>query len=308
MPLGIPRWILALVCFIAYTLACMLASLLYRIRYFRCYRCPDPDFLKYSDAFGFWQLTGNWHKSQEAVFFRQADISDPSLELGICRGDISSLHFEGRHFTLGSEYLWFTGAQAAKRYPLWDRVYSDEINHLALKDRSLQTICMVHIVDHLENIDAAMAEVARVLKTGGHVYFSGFSEHHYRVNLLYRILKNISPQAAASFADYLSRRRVHFNFLSEDAWRMLLDRYGLELHAFKYFETGGYAFLRYFLHFVLFHNRCFDSGFFRKPPLDRFFKRLFFFYYVSIGYPAYLNVKKGSPRWGTDFWAAARKR
>ncbi|MBW1740197.1 MAG: hypothetical protein JRJ42_03565, partial [Deltaproteobacteria bacterium] len=87
------RKLIALGLFILYNVVCMIASIFYRLYYIGQYREVDKNFLEYSNVFGFWQLTGNWHKANESIFFRKVELKPPSLEIGICRGDISALHF-----------------------------------------------------------------------------------------------------------------------------------------------------------------------------------------------------------------------
>jgi len=298
----------ALTLFFLYNCICIVSACLYRLIYYGKYSEIDSDYLRYFGAFGFWQLTGAWIKAQEGVFFRRAQPISPSLEIGICRGDISFLHFVGKQFDVGSEYLFFVGAKAAKKYHLWRDVYSDDLNELALKNEVLNSIFLVHIADHIENIDKAVEELARVLKNGGLIYFSGFSDAHYKVSMLWYCIHMFAPKLAKRYSHYLSVRRNHYNMFSEEQWRNILERYGCDLVQYQYFETGVFAYIAYFLHYVCFHNRCFDFQFFKTGFMGRVFETLFRFYYISIGYPDYLRAKRGGLKWGNNFFAIARKK
>jgi len=197
-------------------------------------------------------------------------------------------------------------AKAAKEYNLWRNVYSDELSQMAIKDETLSTICLVHVVDHLENLEATVQELARILKRGGKLYFSGFSDKHYKASLLHLILRVMVPRATTKYANFLSGKRHHYNMFSKGQWMEIFSRYGMHLEEYHYSQTGGFAFIAYFLHFVCFHNHCFDFQFYKRCFLGLIFERLFYFYYISW-YPAFLKTKKGGLKWGDDFFAVARK-
>ena len=208
---------------------------------------------------------------------------------------------------MGSEYLYFHGAKASKEYDLWKMVYSDDIFNLALKNNSLNTICLVHVVDHFDKVEEAFQEVARVLKKGGKVYFSCISEYHFESNPLISLFKCFNRENANLYIEYLALKRTNFNYLSENEWKKILEDCGFVIEEFHFFLDGVFAYFRYFLHFTFFINRCFDFDFLKKEPFERFSKKLFYFFYISIGYPAYLRVKRGEPKWGTDIFVSAKK-
>jgi ubiquinone/menaquinone biosynthesis C-methylase UbiE len=264
--------------------------------------------LKFSEVFGIWEVSPAWMKSQEMIFYRQVQLVSPSLEIGFCRGDISSLIFEGKKFDFGSEYLYFVAARAAKVYDLWRNVCSFDMHNIALKDESVSTICMVHVVIHVENIDQAMGEISRVLKKGGCVYFTGYSDKHYNTSLIWQCLNVFNKKLAERYTDFLSTKRRHPNRFSKDDLITLISSYHLQLREFHYFETGVFAYITYFLDFVCSHNHCFQNAFCRNKGVQEVLRKLFRFYYISIAYPAYIKTKsKKKMKWGSNFYAVMKK-
>ena len=293
--------------FLLFNGVCLVASLYYRLTNPGAAAKAGPDFRKYFGTFGYWFLTGAWHKAMEGVHFSKAELTGPSLEIGFCRGNISALHFQGKHFDLGSEYLFFEARDAWEKYRLWDQVYSDDLGNMALKTGSIGTICTVHVIDHVANLDRAMAEMSRVLKKGGRLNFSGFSDKHFHYSLIWRLINLFSPARAETFANLLANRRGSYNLLDAKDWRALLGRHGLELEYHTYTESGLYAHICYFLHFVCFSNFCFDFDFIKSGPLRPYLEKLFRFYYVSIGAPEYLRTQLSTPTSGDNFFAVAIK-
>ena len=75
-------------------------------------------------------------------------------------------HFEGQQFDFGSEYVYQIGEKAKQKLKLWNHIYCEELTSLASGNNSFETICLVHIVDHLEYLDDAFSEIQRVMKKG----------------------------------------------------------------------------------------------------------------------------------------------
>jgi SAM-dependent methyltransferase len=295
--------------FIIFVCGCLLGSIYSRLRYPFAYQNIDPDFMAYKETFGFWMLTGNWHKALEGYFFRKVELNSPSLEIGFYRGNVSSLHFEGKKFDFGSEYVYQVGEEAKSNYNLWNHLYCDELSALASKDNTFETICLVHIVDHLENLEPVFAELARVTKSGGYLHFSGYCEQAMRPNLWWRILKFFSKNKAQQYSDLLSNQRKLWNYLSREEWNAVLAKHGFEIKEFHYMGDGGlYPYIYYFLHYYPFYRGCFENTFFQKGWFRKIFQPLFHIFYISIGYPVYLRIKSGRQCWSTDFFASARKR
>jgi len=293
--------------FVLYNLACLTVSLAYRIIYFGKYRNIDPNFLKYEDAHGFWQLTGNWFKSIEGIFFQNAELESPSLEIGLCRGTISARHFSGKIFDYGTEYMFFEIPQARDTFGLWKYVFSDELSSIALRDECMQTICSVHVVDHLEDIDKPFAEIARVLKPGGRLYFSGASDAYFDYSLIWQLLAWIAPAAGRHYRQTLLRRRNIYNLYGEKGWREAAGRHGLELESFEYIQDGFFAYFRYFLHYVFFVKGCFRLDLLNNEASRSILGPLFRFYFISIGYPEFLRSLRRGLKTGEDFVCVLRK-
>ena len=294
--------------FMIYVAVCLVASLYYRIRYFSLFKNVNPIFLKYRDAFGFWLLTGNWHKAFEGYFFTKVDIKSPSLEIGFYSGSVSALHFEGKKFDFGSEYVYQIGKKGMETFKLWDHIYCEELTSLAAKDNSFQTICLVHIVDHLEQLDPAFRELGRVLNKGGSLYFSGYCEHAMRPNLVWRLLSLFSNDLAQRYSDALSRRRKLWNFWSQDQWKTFLAKHNFDLVEFHYMGAGGgQPYIAYFLHYLLFYKGCFENKFFLKKGFVKIFQPLFYFFFMSIGYPIFHKIQEKRQKWSTDFFIVASR-
>ena len=300
--------ILPFVLFIVFNFICLFFSVFFRLKEPEAIKKVDYNFTKYFGTFGYWFVTAAWHKAMEGTNFREADLLSPSIEIGFCRGNISSLHFEGKHFDFGSEYLFFEAKKSQDKFGLWKHVYSDDLSKLALKSGSIETICTVHVIDHVADLEVVMSELSRILNAGGKIYFSGFSDYHFHYSLIFRFLNLFNSNLAKKFSSLLAFKRGSYNLLTVVEWQELLDKHGLKLEAHKYVESGLYSYICYFLHFVCFSNLCFEFDFIKKGFFRPFLEKLFYFYYVSIGAPEYLRTQSSSPDKGDNFFITAVKK
>ena len=228
--------------------------------------------------------------------------------MGFYRGNVSALHFEGKTFDFGSEYVYQMGLEAKRNFKLWKHLYCEELTALAAKDDAFETVCLVHIVDHLEDLNPAFIELERVIRSGGQLHFSGYSENAMRPNIFWRFLGMFSLKTAKRYSDLLSERRKLWNFLPREGWDDILKKHGFRLVEFHYMGDGGpYPYLYYFLHYFLFYKGCFENTFFQRGVFAKTFEPLFHFFFVSIGYPVYMRMKEGGQSWSTDFFITAEK-
>jgi len=293
--------------FVLYHMLCIPASVFLRMLNYPLYKNIDDNFLKYRAAFGYWSIVGNLHKAQESLFYKSISVKDPSLEIGLCRGDISSLFFGTKEFTCGSEFLYFTGAKAYRNYKLWKWVISEDLYNLAWKDDTFRTICLVHTIDHIKNLDSTLSELSRIVKDGGVLYMSGYSAYLFKPNIIHFILRNFNKSLAERFAESILKKRHHYNLLSYEEWNEKLQQNGFEIVDFKYFDGGKYEWFVYFMFHVLETGRCFEFKLFKIVSKFIFMEKLFCFYYISIGYPIYCMVRNNKVKWGTDFFLKAAK-
>jgi len=293
--------------FIVSTFLALSAALYARIRYRSMYQKLDAQFFEYQNMFGPYGLTGNIHKAQESLFYRELHIQSPSLEIGICRGDVSNAHFKGKHFDVGSEYLGFLVQDAFSKYKLWSRVQTESLLDLQHNDESMNTICLVHTIDHVEDLETSLKELSRVLRPGGRVFFSGYSHNLYKYDPIRSILSIASQAWARRYCNYLSRKRHHYNLLDFDQWRIALSRHGFLLETYHLFEGGPLKTIRHILNIYVAGGSVYRSSLAHHLSSYRWMRQLYAWLYNSIGGPVYVNQRDNGVLDGSDFFIAATR-
>jgi SAM-dependent methyltransferase len=234
-----------------------------------------------------------YFKAEEGRFFRQyiGSLSSPSLEIGYEDGRVSFLHMDGHQFDFGLEY---DAAVAGKTplFPNYRSIVTGSFARMPFADSSIGGIVAVHVLDHVSDLDSALAEAARVLKPGGQIIFSLFSQHAPSV---------ISPTKLAAYD-------LH-HFYDEPSWQRRIASHGLQLTDFHEF-TRSRKFLRiYFLGLrgLIPHDRSLVFRIIREkcPPLYKLIKRVL----KRVTYGAYWNsfAKPDQSTPGFNVFIVARK-
>ena len=99
----------------------------------------------------------------------------PNCEFGIDTGIVSDFHLKAMtSVDVGCEVLEQVHC-FSKKYKKIERGENCYIENNTFANNSFNNIYLIHIVDHIPEIDKAFEQLQRILKPGGKVYFSGLS-------------------------------------------------------------------------------------------------------------------------------------
>ncbi len=198
-------------------------------------------------------------KAIETRLFANLDIRRPCLEVGGGGGDTSRLAFAGRRIDVDCEYyldnVWNNLANGADIHSVTDLHVGGSVYDLPCPDESFGTVVMVHIVDHLVDINGALGEVVRVLRPSGLLAFSTYSETVFRHLPLFMRVNRLHERVATAYLDWKTRREYPWdgyspfvcdeheeatgqNLFGFDTWRQLGERHKLRLVKYQPFTIG----------------------------------------------------------------------
>jgi SAM-dependent methyltransferase len=164
-----------------------------------------------------------------------------AVEIGVYTGETSRAFFLGQRLDVGVEYNIerFLIYKHAGR--IHDHLFSADVRALPFAANSFATAYCVHSVDDMElPAESALREMARVVRPGGHVFFSGLTLNFKRHNLAIRLALALGLNR---LADALFRL-LHvgsFNHHDRGQWREILERCGLALLEYRTYVPFGYA-------------------------------------------------------------------
>lgn len=112
-------------------------------------------------------------KAYELKLFKNCDLEEPILEIGIGDGYFSSLLFKskGKKLTYGADLIYATLKSATKYNHCGNHLVMDALE-IPLPDNCLGTVVMNNLIHHLPNRKLVLDETLRVLKKGGRFVFT----------------------------------------------------------------------------------------------------------------------------------------
>ncbi len=115
--------------------------------------------------------------------------------------------------------------RAAARFPFYRRVHTCAADRIPEPDASFDFVLSNSVLEHIPDLEAAVAEISRVLRANGRFLFTvpgpGFHQ-----NLAGSVLPHVDR---ASYLDALDRRLAHHHYLSPEEWGGMCTRHGLVL-------------------------------------------------------------------------------
>lgn len=107
----------------------------------------------------------------ERQFMKDIELTPPVLDLGIGKGDASDFIFSGRKLTIGSDPS-IELLLAAKKRGQYETYAALDMTCLPFPDESFSTVTAFNSFYHVEDRNAAIKEIARVLTPGGLFVFN----------------------------------------------------------------------------------------------------------------------------------------
>jgi SAM-dependent methyltransferase len=118
----------------------------------------------------------------------------------------------------------------AKRSGVYRYALIAKAGCLPFRSDAWNTLVANSTLEHMIELDAALAEIRRVLRPGGRLYATVPGEHFAELLFHARWLRRIGARAlAAAYGRWLNRWLDHFYCWDVETWRLSLARAGLEL-------------------------------------------------------------------------------
>lgn len=171
-------------------------------------------------------------RSIEALSFSEVKFKSPILDVGCGFGEFAGVVFDRVEVGVDISAGDLERALKGKKY---DKVQWADARNLPFKNNSFGTVTSVSVMEHIENAEDVIKEVARVLKKGGLFVFSVPTTELKKHLLAPSILKKIGLlNAAQKYVELHNRAFKHVNLKPKNWWYQKLSRAG-----FKVIEAHG---------------------------------------------------------------------
>jgi len=172
--------------------------------------------------------TAYWRAIEIGALARRGLPAGLGLDLGCGDGiltDILLRHTSPR--TLVGVDVDPLETQAAARFPFYRQVHTCPGDRIPEADASFDFVLSNSVLEHIPDLEATIAEVARLLRSDGRFVFTvpgpGFHDN---------LAGSVLPFAdRGAYLDVLDRRLAHHHYLSSAQWDAMCARHGLVLDA-----------------------------------------------------------------------------
>jgi ubiquinone/menaquinone biosynthesis C-methylase UbiE len=185
-------------------------------------------FVKFLRVYAFQPATAFWRAVEVDALRNFVPSTGYGLDLGCGDGKLTAIVFDGNRGK-GLSLVGIDGdadetRQAPRSFP-YARVHTCWASNIPEPSNSFDHVISNSVLEHIQDIDGTIEEVARLLKTGGTFLFTvpspGF--HHC-------LYGSLNPRG--SRGDYLQemdKRLAHYRYWNAEQWREVLARYDLIL-------------------------------------------------------------------------------
>ena len=123
---------------------------------------------------------------------------------------------------------------AARRFPFYERLHQSSDGSVPEPDASLDFALSNSVLEHVDDLDAALSEIARVLRPGGRFLFT-VPAPAFRDLLAGSVLP---ARDRSAYLATLDRRIAHKNYLDGPAWTKACAAHGLDVEACETYLDG----------------------------------------------------------------------
>jgi SAM-dependent methyltransferase len=171
--------------------------------------------------------TALWRLFEVEVVLEKLCGQGRGLDLGCGDGTLATVLFQnvpGIRWT-GLDLDPHDAALAEGKY---ERIHVASAAAIPEPDDAFDLVFSNSALEHMDGLDAVLAEVRRVLKPGGRFVFT-VPEASFRDQLFWpRVLGCFGRKTASTYVRHLDERIAHVNYLSPAEWRERLARHGFQ--------------------------------------------------------------------------------
>ncbi len=167
-------------------------------------------------------------RAVEARFYEDIQLHSPTLDLGCGDGHFASITF-GRKLEVGLDPWWGPLLEARDREPYQGLTQSDGAK-MPFPDEYFASAVSNSVLEHIPNLDAVLAETARVLQPGAPFIFC-VPNHNFLSNLsIGRALDRVRLRKLGnSYRAFFNRISRHHHCDPPEVWEARLAEAGFQI-------------------------------------------------------------------------------
>lgn len=168
-------------------------------------------------------------RAVECRLMSAVDRHGPVLDIGCGDGHFAQIAYDDV-LDVGIDLQEAELIEAAGRPGVYRFVVREDSSALSFADDSFATVLSNCAIEHMPELDAVIAEVARVLRPGGTFATTLPSEHFAELLLGSTVLRRVGLRRAAhAYGRFFNRISYHFHIHTPEEWRRRWDAAGFDV-------------------------------------------------------------------------------
>lgn len=180
-------------------------------------------------------------RAVEARFYKDIDLPSPVLDLGCGDGHFASVAFN-KKIDVGLD-PWAQPIQEAKTWGGYHSLIQAEGSRMPFPDQYFSSAVSNSVLEHIQDIDAVLIELQRVLKHEAPFIFC-VPNHQLNPNLsISRYIEHLKlPALAAKYRHFFDKVARHHHCDPPEVWQSRLSKSGFEIVEYwHYFSPSAAA-------------------------------------------------------------------
>lgn len=194
-------------------------------------------FVRFLQVYAFQPATAFWRAVEVDILRKFLPESGTCLDLGCGDGKLTALLFEQsptKKLTLIGIDADADETQRAAQFSFYTRIHTCPGSNIPEETGSMDYVISNSVLEHIQDIEATIAEVARLLNNGGRFVFTVPSPGFHRC-LFGPLNQHASRQ---TYLEEMDQRLAHYRYWSTEEWRAILGKYGLEIETQREYFNG----------------------------------------------------------------------
>lgn len=178
-------------------------------------------------------------RAQECALLADRKYTSPILEVGCGDGLVSEIALKNKKvkIDLGID-LDTDEIRRAKKTGIYKEVKLIDITQGKIKENYYNTVFANGVLEHIPNLDNALASIRRSLKKGGFFYTTSPSANFSYLLFFYRLFSKIGlPRLAHNYEKFLNSLFFHKHLLTPSQWEKLLYKNGFEVEKIVFYNN-----------------------------------------------------------------------
>ena len=172
------------------------------------------------------------------LFAELGPLESPALDVGCGDGHFASMAFDTPFFA-GFDLDELAVGEAVSR-KVYHHAAVASATSTPFANASFATVVANCAIEHIPDLDSALAEIGRVLRPGGRFVFGVPSQHFARFLLGSALLRRLgAPRLAEAYGRWFNGHSQHFHVYAPEVWEGKLGSRGFEILRWQYYMSAS---------------------------------------------------------------------